>query len=318
MALVSPEAEPLLHNRVADTEYGNLSRDDESLSFAQTTSKADFDSGSDSDDDEAEIKRKREERLKETGGWVGYLKDFKIFLPYLIPRNNAKVQLSIVVSLLAIGGQRVLNILVPLQLSVIADKLLDRNLPYKEVGIWFLLSALDSYSGLRMIENLATISIKQFSERQITNAAFSHVLSLSMDFHPERDSAEVMKALEQGSSLTKLLKTAVCESLPTVVDVTVTLFILYWKFGVFVSLVMLFACALFLGLEIFTSRWKVEPRRRSAKAERQTARVMHQTIQGWATVSYFNMFHFEQKRFGKAVDAKLAADRRWSILDTGI
>jgi hypothetical protein len=46
-------------------------------------------------------------------------------------------------------------------------------------------------AGLGLIETLVKIPIRQFSYRQITNAAFSHVMNLSMDFHIENDSAEV-------------------------------------------------------------------------------------------------------------------------------
>ncbi|PVH95819.1 ABC transporter [Periconia macrospinosa] len=134
-----------------------------------------------------------------------------------------------------------------------------------------------------------------------------------MDFHSERDSAEVMKALEQGGALTKLLRTVVCESLPTIADLTIAIGILYWKFDIYVSLAMMFAFSIFIAAEIITSRYKVEPRRQFARAERQQARVMHQAIQGWTTVSYFNMFNFERKRFGKTVDAKLAADFTWGV-----
>ncbi|KAJ4375756.1 hypothetical protein N0V83_001032 [Neocucurbitaria cava] len=178
MNTLPSETEPLLHNRASDPEDKTGSRDDESVSMAETSTKNDFDSDFDSDDDEAEIKKKREQRLKETGGWLGYLRDFGLFLPYLIPRNDIKVQLCIVVSLLALAGQRVLNILVAHQLGLIADKILDRTPPYKELAVWFVLSAMNDNSGLGMIEQIATVPVKQFSERQVTNAAFSHVLSL--------------------------------------------------------------------------------------------------------------------------------------------
>lgn len=308
------ETQPLLPQANTDPDYGSHLTDEESLANDEIPSKDNFDSDSDSDDDdEAELRRKRKQRLKETGGWLGYLKDFSIFVPYLVPRNDIKVQLCIIVCLVCLAGRRVLNIVVPQQLGVIAGQLLNKQLPYRDLILLLGLGILHGDSGVGMIQDLAVIPIKQYSEREVTNAAFKHVLSLSMDFHSERDSAEVMKALEQGNALTELLKTLLFEALPTLVDLTIALGILYWKFDIYTSLIMMVAFSSFLGLEVFTSRWKVEPRRKFAKAGRQEARVMHQAIQGWTTVSHFNMFRFERRRFAKAVDTKLAADRTWSI-----
>ena len=78
-----------------------------------------------------------------------------------------------------------------------------------------------------MIKQLVKISIKQFSYRQITNAAFSHVMNLIMEFHAERDSAEKMKAIKQDKSLTNLLKASVMDITPTFMSLIITCIFLY-------------------------------------------------------------------------------------------
>jgi ABC-type transport system involved in Fe-S cluster assembly fused permease/ATPase subunit len=57
-----------------------------------------------------------------------------------------------------------------------------------------------------------------------------------MEFHAERDSAEVMKAIEQGGALTTLLETVVIDIAPDIVDLIIAAFFLYWKFNAYVSL----------------------------------------------------------------------------------
>jgi ABC-type transport system involved in Fe-S cluster assembly fused permease/ATPase subunit len=173
-------------------------------------------------------------------------------------------------------------------------------------------------SGLGMIRALAKIPVEQFSYRRLTNAAFAHVMSLAMEFHADRDSAEVMKAVEQGGALTRVLDTAVLEMLPTVVDMAVAFVLLYAKFNAAVALCMLTASLAFLAAEVVTSSWNVDNRRRVTRAERREARVMHQAVQGWVTVSAFNMLAHERLRFGNAVDKQLAAKRAWSRRDAYI
>ncbi|KAF0322172.1 ABC transporter [Colletotrichum asianum] len=314
----SEESQPFLRtssstDRSDSTCYGSVPFSDDT-----ETEVASKDSDSDSDDDEddsASIKRRRAKRLKETGGWLGYIQDFAIFLPYLIPKKDRKVQLSIFLCLLSIAGRRVLNVLIPSQLGRVTDEILNNQAPYGTLAIWLGLVILKDDAGLGLLDALAKIPIKQFSYRQVTNAAFGHVMGLSMEFHSERDSAEVMKAIEQGESLTNVLDTAVNEILPTVIDLFVAFWLLYWKFNVYLALAMALAAAAFMTLEVYTSSMNIKNKRASSKAEREEARVMHQAVQGWQTVTYFNMFGYEKRRFGQTVESRLEASRRYGIGD---
>ncbi|KFY53488.1 hypothetical protein V496_07548 [Pseudogymnoascus sp. VKM F-4515 (FW-2607)] len=293
------ESRPILRsgNQSVETLYGTepllgqpYIEDDDSLA-------RDSDDESDADsEDDPEMRKIRKKRLQETGGWWNYLKDFSIFLPYLIPRKDRKVQACLV-------------------LGIITDKILAKEAPYEALGIWLLLSILSSESGLGLIKELAKIPVKQFSFRQISNAAFNHVMSLEMEFHAERDSAEVMKAIEQGAALTTLLETVVVDIAPDIVDLIVAAFFLYWKFNAYVSLAMVVTSMGYVTTEVFTSSWNMPYRRRVTKAEREQTRVMHQAVQGWQTVLYFNKFAFEGRRYGEAVESYLAADRTWSKRD---
>jgi ABC-type transport system involved in Fe-S cluster assembly fused permease/ATPase subunit len=313
------ESRPILRSsdQSEDTHYGTepllgqpYVEDDDSLA-GDSDDESDVDS-----EDDPEMRKIRKKRLQETGGWWNYLKDFSIFLPYLIPRKDRKVQACLVISLLCLTCNRFLIILIPRQLGIITDKVLAKEAPYEALGIWLLLSLLSGESGLGLIEELAKIPVKQFSFRQISNAAFNHVMSLEMEFHAERDSAEVMKAIEQGGALTTLLETVVIDIAPDIVDLIVAAFFLYWKFNAYVSLAMVVASIGYVTAEIFTSSWNIPYRRRVTKAEREQTRVMHQAVQGWQTVLYFNKFAFEGRRYGEAVESYLTADKTWSKRDS--
>ncbi|KAH6880540.1 P-loop containing nucleoside triphosphate hydrolase protein [Thelonectria olida] len=311
---MAEEARPILHGQAVS--YGTQHSAD-NCDAESDDSYSDDDDDDDSDDEDAEVKRLQAKRLKEHGWW-GYLKDFSIFLPFLIPRREIKVQIAIVTSLLTVAGTRALNVLMPRQLGIVTDEILAHHTPYRALVIWLLLRLSYGECGLGLIEELAKIPIKQFSYRQITNAAFSHVMNLSMEFHSERDSAEVMKAIEQGEALTNLLETAVLYMAPTLIDLTIALWLLYWKFNIYVTLAMLVAVVVFFTLEVVTSKWNIENRRQKAKTQREEVRVMHQAVQGWQTVSYFNMFAFERRRFGDAVESQLTATQNWGVRDACI
>ncbi|OJK04185.1 hypothetical protein ASPACDRAFT_57514 [Aspergillus aculeatus ATCC 16872] len=244
-----------------------------------------------------------------------YIQNFQVFLPFLIPRKDRKVQACLLVCVLCLIADRVLNVLVPRQLGIVADKLFARESPSTELGIYIALNLLHGQSGVEMILSLAKIPIKQFSYRQLTTTAFSHVMDLGMDFHSDRDSAEVMKAMEQGEALTNLLEVALLEIAPAILDTGVAFVFLYRKFTSTAALSMLIATLAFTAVEVINADWNVANRRRQTRAERAEARVLHQAIQDWPTVFIFNMFQHERARFGAAVDRHLQATRAWSQRD---
>lgn len=172
----------------------------------------DFDDGGssevDSDSDEPEqikeLKLQQKKRLEESGNWLNYLKDFKIFIPMLWPSRDRFIQACLLVIGLTLISERFLNVLVPRQLGIITDELTkgDGNgvFPWKAVAIWAVLSYLSSRAGVRMIESLAELPVQQFAYKSIGSTAFQHVMGLSMDFHNEKNSGEIIRAINQVSN----------------------------------------------------------------------------------------------------------------------
>lgn len=302
----------------ADRKYGSSNGSDGG---------SDSDSDCDSDDEEA-MQRRQARRIKELGGWRSYLEDFfSVFGPFLVPRGDAKVQLCIAVCVVCLVARRVLTVMIPNQLGAVANALLGdgtgdgggRHPPYRELAVWLALNLVGGDSVLGLLQEVAKVPVRQFSERAVANAAFAHVMSLSMDFHSERDAAEVIKTVEQGTALMRVVERVVLEVAPTVVDLATSVVVLGLRFGWGVAGLMALAFLGFMALEAYSSsRWRVGPRRVMARAEREQTRVMHGAIQGWASVQLFGALGREKRRFGEALDATLAAERGWTLRDSGI
>jgi ABC-type transport system involved in Fe-S cluster assembly fused permease/ATPase subunit len=268
------------------------------------------DSDNDSDGDE-DVKEARAERLRETGGWLGYLKDFTIFLPYVIPKRDIKVQICLLICLLTIAMERVLHVAIPYVLGIIADRVTHGSIPTRELLVFLALDVLSGESGLLFVQELSKIPIKQFSYKQLTNAAFNHVMSQSIDFHSTQDSAEVMKAVEQGEALGNVLESVIIDIVPTLIDIIVACTIFSRKFTPAVAMVLLGASIVYLATEAFSTRLTTGDRRNVTKAERLETRKMHQAIQGWQTVTYFNRFKREASVLSSAVSDHMKAKTRF-------
>jgi ABC-type transport system involved in Fe-S cluster assembly fused permease/ATPase subunit len=292
------DTDPLLESALpSNDERDNLRQDED-------------ESDNESDEDQ-EIKILRAERLRETGGWLGYLKDFTIFIPYVIPRRDIKVQLCLLVCIIAIAFERVLQVAIPYILGIITDKVTSGIAPIHELLIFFALSILNWDSGVRFIMNFSKIPIKRFSYEKLTNAAFIHVMAQSIDFHSTQDSAEVMKAIEQGEALGNVFESVVIEITPTLVDVIVACVVFYRKFNPVVAMILLGASIVYLAAQGSSSRLTVGDRRTMTKAQRLETRRMHQAVQGWQTVTYFNQFQHEARAFSNAVTEHMGAKTRF-------
>ena len=266
----------------------------------------------DLDEDDKYIKDRRKERLEKSGSWWTYLKAFSIFIPFLIPsKKDSHVQICIVLTILCILGSRALNLLIPRQLGIIGNKLASGGLPFTDLGIWLILSILNGSAGLGLIQNFARVPIEQFSYRQITNAAFTHVMQLSVDFHNDKDSAEVMKAVDQGQSVNNLLESCLLTIGPSLFDLLIGYVYFYKIFDVYASGVLLAASVIYVYLDVKTTSWNMLCRRQTVKDGREESKVMHQAVQGWQTVSYFNRFDYENSRFAEAVRAYQASSRKY-------
>ncbi|KAF3031241.1 hypothetical protein E8E11_000222 [Didymella keratinophila] len=299
----SQDTDPLLEAAIPtsiDDDLSNIPQDD-----------GDSDSDGESDDEDHDIKDARAQRLRETEGWYGYLKDFSIFLPYVIPRRDIKVQFCLLVCILALGLERVLTIAIPYALGVVADKVTHGSIPMCELLIFLALDILNSGSGVSFIQDLAKIPIKQFSYRELTNHAFSHVMRQSIGFHSTQDSAEVMKAVEQGEALGNVLESVVIDIAPTFIDVTVACVMFYRKFNPTIAIVLAGASILYLIAEASSTRLTTGDRRNLTKAERVETQKMHQAIQGWQTVTYFNQFKREARTLSNAVADHMKAKARF-------
>lgn len=304
-----PESRPFLNNN--QTRYGATEGSYSDNRPLNSDSESESDTDKTKNDAAARKKRLRSEKLQTIGGWWDYLRGFSIFLPYLIPKNNRKVQLCIVTSAFCLVCHRVLNILIPQQLADVTDSIFAHKAPYGSLGKWALLQLIRGGAGLGLIESLVKIPIRQFSYRQITNAAFSHVMNLSMDFHIENDSAEVMKSIDQGGALNNLLEVAILDIVPTLVDLAIACVVFYLKFNAYASLLVVVVAILYVSAEVFTSNWNMDSRRDVTQTQRNEARIMHQAVQGWQTVTYFNQFSYERSRFGEAVDLCLKASAQF-------
>lgn len=276
---------------------------------------SDEDSEADVPDRDKELKALQQRRLQESGNWLNYLKEFKIFIPMLLPWKDRLVQSCFVIIGVIMAAERVLHILIPRQLGLLVEELSKHAgtgaIPWSAIGLWILYAALGSGAGLPLIKQVAQLPVQQYGYKAIATTSFRHIMGLSMNFHNEKNSGELIRAIEQGTHLQDLVDFMFFEVSPMFLDLVVAFVYVAILFDVYMSLVLFGVGISYVFVGAKVTSWTIKQRRDFNAAWRLESKVQNEAINNWQTVSHFNRGKYESERYSKTVDDFNLAEWRY-------
>ncbi|KAF1952981.1 ATP-binding cassette-type vacuolar membrane transporter-like protein Hmt1 [Byssothecium circinans] len=306
-SLLGPQADS------SATQNGNAANGYGAIEQAKT------DEDEETNTNEDDIKKQQAKRLQEQGGWYGYLKGFTIFVPYLWPKDDWVTMTCLFLRLLYVIQGRALNLLEPRQLGIITNKLHlgATEMPWKDIGLWTLYRWINGYAGFGIVDSLADTIINNRAFERITILAYRHLMSLSMDFHSAKDSGEVLKAVEQASSLNSLIELVFFEVCPILIDLVIAMYYVTVLFDAYMAFLILFMGLAYIWIGfIFTSM--SQPRRRTYVEKQRTENTtVNETVHNWQTVAYFNRPDYERERYRTNIRSTIMAYYQYYFRSTG-
>ncbi|CAD0045720.1 unnamed protein product, partial [Aureobasidium pullulans] len=309
---VDEENQPLLsaHGR-ADADYASVASDDDQDRLIM----GDEDDGPNRT---KELKEKQRKRLQECGSWMAYLRDFKLLAKLAWPSGNRSAKICLAILIVVILADRALNLLVPRQLGIITDKLSavheTGEIPIREIGLWMLYVWLSSYAGLHAITQFCQLPIEQHAYRKIGTTAFGHIMNLSMDFHSNKHSGELMAAIGQGQHLYRLCDFIFLDVGPMIFDLIIALIYVTLLFDASITLIMILVGVGYTCIGTKSTSWAMQRRRRYNQAQRNESKVQNESIGNWQTVAHFNMAEYECDQYSKAVEEHNIARGRYYMV----
>lgn len=173
-------------------------------------------------------------------------------------------------------AQRIVNILVPVQLGKVVASLGYGTLPLEQILLYVLFRVLQGQQGvIASIRALLWIPIGQVAYRRLTESAFERVLSLSLEFHLGKRLGEVMSALGKGSSINTFLDSLVFQLFPMVADLGVAAAYLLVTFDPLYALIIIAMGGLYLFITIYMAKWRGRARREMVNRDRQMDAVKY-------------------------------------------
>ncbi len=138
-------------------------------------------------------------------------------------------------------------------------------------------------------------------------------MSLSCDFHDDKQSGDLYKSIEQGSSVNDLLETILFQALPALVDLVVACVYLYYLFGPYMLLTVAAMIIVFLWANTYYSAEQSEYQRRTTGIARKEAQIKYDAVGGWTTVAYFNCLNYERGRYTTVIEQHMQSERKTYI-----
>ncbi|KAK0104792.1 hypothetical protein ONS95_005061 [Cadophora gregata] len=248
-----------------------------------------------------------DKRLEQDGNWFAYAKGFTIFFPYVWPYHNRFLQFRAVLVGFCLLATNALNVLVPNQMGVMIDSLTSYHNGDKSSSIWLPIAI---YAALRFVSGGAGIGwlktwlwmpLEQYSYNALSTAAHAHLMSLSSDFHENKNSSDLTQAVHGGRTVTDLLDIVCFQVVPMFIDLAIAFAYLWSLFGAYMGLIMVSTVVsyLYITTKLYSRRAGI--RRDFITIFRREWTLGQQSLDGWSTASLFNMIPYEQERYSGAV-----------------
>jgi ABC-type transport system involved in Fe-S cluster assembly fused permease/ATPase subunit len=263
--------------------------------------------------------------------WWEYLRGYSLFFPYLWPAKSLKLQLTVVICFVLVVMQRLVNIMVPLQMGAVTNMLsYDDNedggsamfslnkawtsknhssiprepleMPWLAISLLIIFKIFQGQSGLLgAARSVLWIPVSQYSYQALSTASFEHVHGLSLEFHLGKRTGEVLSALSKGAAINSFLENITFQVVPMLVDLGVAIAYFAIGFDVYYSLTISIVTFWYLYVTIRLAQMRAEQRRRMTNADREEDAVKNDSIMSYEAVKYFGAEEYEFNRYRKAV-----------------
>ncbi|KAF9573086.1 Homocysteine S-methyltransferase 1 [Mortierella alpina] len=269
--------------------------------------------GSSSDN---EIQKKLDEEKEER---ASAFKDFwpkvKRLLPFVYPKDDKWLQFMIFLTFLFLGLGRLVNVLVISQTEKIVDGLSEGRFDVGGILLYILLRYLQGGSGLlNAARGWAWIPIEQYSNSTLTIRFFEHVHNLSLQFHLNRKTGELLRILDRGtSSIVSLLSTVLFQLVPVVADVLIAVIYFYREWNTTYASIVLVTMISYVVVTVVMTEWRTQFRRAMISFDNDARAKAVDSLLNFETVKYYTAEQFEVSRYREAIKKYMLADYKSQV-----
>lgn len=231
---------------------------------------------------------------------------------------RSKIRVVIALAFLALG--KALNVLVPQTYKKSVDQLGAGVFPVFMIIAYGLLRLFSS--ACENVRDGVFMSVQQDTRRKAALKVFDHLHDLSLRYHVNRKTGEVLRNVERGAeSVMYILNFLMFNILPTFLEIIIVSLILLASYTAWIALLVFVVIVGYVVFTIIITEWRVKFRRSMNEANSKASNRAVDSLLNFETVKYFVNEDHESKRYDESLaeyaKASVKSQTSLSILNIG-
>jgi ABC-type transport system involved in Fe-S cluster assembly fused permease/ATPase subunit len=225
---------------------------------------------------------------------------------YTVPRGDRRIHIRIWAAFTCLVAANGANIVTPLLYGAAVD-MVNGDDGFTTTALLFLVGGYAlARLGQQVFNEAKQYLFAKVAQRAVRGAAlhaFRYLHGLSLQFHMDRQTGGLTRAVDRGAKgIEFLLTIAFFEVLPLFVEVTFVSIIMWHMFGGFYAAVTFITVLAYVYFTIRVTEWRIRFRREMNKADEIAASRAVDSLLNYETVKYFNAEEVEATRYDAAME----------------
>ena len=255
--------------------------------------------------------------------------------PFIWPGDRADLKMRVVWSVVLLLAAKLATLAVPFTFKWAIDALTGKGSAPLEPSnwmVWLIASPLlmtASYGGMRIVMAAMTqwrdgifARVAMHAVRKLAHITFVHMHELSLRFHLERKTGGLTRVLERGrNGIETIVRMVILQLIPTVVEVSLLLGVLLWKFDWRYVIATAIMVAVYMYYTYLATEWRIGIRRNMNESDTDANTKAIDSLLNYETVKYFGAEAREAGRYDRSMaryeEASVKAYTSLAVLNAG-
>jgi ABC-type transport system involved in Fe-S cluster assembly fused permease/ATPase subunit len=227
-------------------------------------------------------------------------------MPYLWPKNEPVLRLRLVLASIAMLLAKIATVYVPILYSHAVDHLAQKP---ADAVIIVPAAIIIAYAGVRIasagfgeLRDAIFAAVQMRASRVVARQTFEHLHGLSMRFHLDRQTGGLSNIILRGTlGIQNVLRLATFNVVPTIIELLLTVGILWHLFNVWYAAITFAAVGCYMGFTFAFTAWRSKFRRIMNETDNEAQTKAIDSLINFETVKYFGNEAHESRRFDESL-----------------
>jgi ATP-binding cassette, subfamily B, heavy metal transporter len=255
--------------------------------------------------------------------------------PYVWPADRFDLKARVVFASVLVFVAKLATVAVPFTFKWATDALAGHGTAPVWANSWLAWALATpvmmtlAYGGMRILMGVLTqwrdgifAKVAMNAVRRLALLTFEHMHLLSLRFHLERKTGGLTRVLERGrNAIETIVRMLLLQLLPTIVEVVLVAWVLFFHFDWRYVIVVLLTVALYVGFTFYATEWRIGIRRKMNESDTDANAKAIDSLLNYETVKYFSAEKREAKRYDRSMaryeEASVQAYTSLAVLNAG-